>query len=367
MNRFDYDNFLSLLLRYMDRQVSRSERQYVERALKESEDARQLMKDVKDSLSWDISSLLPEGHSLPGKKLHRKRAPAYSRLFVCCGILAIVIGGLLFNMYPGLWGPYKKAEKELQITEAPNESSQRPRISLGAEAEIISENGYTRIISKPDLTVNKWHYVIVPRGCTFRIKLPDDTKVQLNADSKLRFPANFSSTNREVYLEGEAYFELSPDSSSMFVVHTRHGDLTSHATTFNVEAYPDEDQCVVSVISGSVAVTKKPQKTVSLKAGQALTIAGNEPNFHITSFDAAVITSRLEGKYFFFSKNIVDICRLIERVYNTTIVIDRSEINRNHFSGAFSSDLPVEIILEDLSGTGFVSYYRDSKGRWHLK
>lgn len=95
------------------------------------------------------------------------------------------------------------------------------------------------------------------------ITLLDGTTITLNANSKLRFPANFNSKMREVYLEGEAYFEVAHDSTSPFIVHTGNFRVTVLGTVFDVKDFPDENNYSVSLVKGKVKVTKDKAKRKS--------------------------------------------------------------------------------------------------------
>ena len=78
--------------------------------------------------------------------------------------------------------------------------------------------------------------------------LADGTKVWLNADSKLRFPVSFTAERREVYLEGEAYFEVAKDSEHPFIVHISRGAIEVLGTGFNVRDYREEQKTVTTML-----------------------------------------------------------------------------------------------------------------------
>ncbi len=100
----------------------------------------------------------------------------------------------------------------------------------------------------------KWVATSTALGEIRRLTLSDGTEVLLNAATKLKFPDAFSSKVREVYLEGEAWFDVKANPQHVFLVHT--GDLTTQVTGthFNVKAFPNEDRIEVALISGKVSV-----------------------------------------------------------------------------------------------------------------
>jgi ferric-dicitrate binding protein FerR (iron transport regulator) len=84
----------------------------------------------------------------------------------------------------------------------------------------------------------------------------DGTKITLNADSKIKYPTNSDKELREVYLEGEAYFDVAKDPSRPFVVYSQNINTTVLGTSFNVQAFPDENEIMVSLVEGNVKISR---------------------------------------------------------------------------------------------------------------
>lgn len=96
------------------------------------------------------------------------------------------------------------------------------------------------------------------------ILLADGSSIHLNANSSLRYPEKFTEANREVELTGEAFFDISKDSTHPFIVHTPYEDVTVLGTSFNVRAYDNEPNTEVAVVTGKVEVNSGVTKTVLL-------------------------------------------------------------------------------------------------------
>lgn len=95
--------------------------------------------------------------------------------------------------------------------------------------------------------------IIVPMGQKSELVLPDSTHIWLNSGSKLKYPTNFlSQSSREVYLEGEAYFEVSHRANSHFVVHMERSAVEVLGTKFNLRAYAEDAQIEASLFQGKV-------------------------------------------------------------------------------------------------------------------
>jgi len=105
-----------------------------------------------------------------------------------------------------------------------------------------------------------------------KLELPDGTRVVLNSGSRLRYPHDFNSGKREVYLdEGEAFFEVRPNAKKPFIVHSRHLRTLVLGTSFNVKAYSTLKTEVISVRTGRVGVSDAAKQLAPpLSRGQQL-------------------------------------------------------------------------------------------------
>lgn len=105
-----------------------------------------------------------------------------------------------------------------------------------------------------------------PRGGQYQITLPDGTKVWLNAASSLRYPVIFNADERKVSLTGEGYFEVAHDEQHPFIVESKGQSVQVIGTTFNINAYADEDVVTTTLVNGSIQVVQsKTGKTTILK------------------------------------------------------------------------------------------------------
>lgn len=99
-----------------------------------------------------------------------------------------------------------------------------------------------------------WHKVIVPRGGEFQISLEDGTRVWLNSESTLKYPEVFTGTTREVFLEGEAYFEVARNTNCPFIVHSGIQNIRVLGTSFGITNYADDQNLTTTLVSGKVQV-----------------------------------------------------------------------------------------------------------------
>jgi ferric-dicitrate binding protein FerR (iron transport regulator) len=116
--------------------------------------------------------------------------------------------------------------------------------------------------------------VATSNGSRTKLILPDGSSVWLNAGSKLNYNKNFDAALREVYLTGEAFFDVVKDPERPFLIHTSKMDVRVLGTQFNVKAYEQDKTFETSLIHGSVEVflKKEPGKKYLLKPNQKLVL-----------------------------------------------------------------------------------------------
>ena len=178
-------------------------------------------------------------------------------------------------------------------------------------------------------TNNGIHTLKIPRGMNQQLTLTDGTKVWLNAESTLEYPETFEGKpNREVYLKGEAYFEVTKDAEHPFRVKTDALETLVLGTSFNVRAYSKEDT-QVTLVEGSVKVSDKHQGELHLQPGEHTNQKLNKTKVE----KADDYHSWAEGMFYFDNTELVEIMRELGRWYNINIVFTNKEImhDRLHF------------------------------------
>lgn len=108
----------------------------------------------------------------------------------------------------------------------------------------------------------------VPLGGECYIVLEDGSKVWINAGSVLKYPACFGDTIREIYLEGEAYFEIEKNARP-FVVHSRLGDVRVLGTAFGITAYPEE-KMLTTLVNGKVVFEQPRREPLAITPGEQI-------------------------------------------------------------------------------------------------
>lgn len=135
----------------------------------------------------------------------------------------------------------------------------------------FTENRATDPDSDSELLYNT---LITPKGAKFQITLSDGSSIWLNAASSLRFPASFSTDQRAVSLDGEAYFEVAKEAGKPFLVHVKEMEVKVKGTHFNINAYEDDGSIHTTLLEGAVDVrmANGTAKSQELQPGNEATV-----------------------------------------------------------------------------------------------
>ena len=201
--------------------------------------------------------------------------------------------------------------------------------------------------------------VDVPKGKINKIILPDSTLVYINADSKLKY-SNFSGQqNREVFLEGEAYFDVTHDAKKPFIVHTAENDITVHGTAFNVYAYPAENIFRTSLERGNITVSHNKEKAVLLKVKQTYIFnKESKQSSVIETPDVTSCSAWKDGIITFRNQRFADMLHTLARTCNVTFELHNKKVGNIRFTGSFSSNDNIDLILGVVKTTTPFDYER---------
>ncbi|PWS32057.1 FecR family protein [Pedobacter paludis] len=205
-----------------------------------------------------------------------------------------------------------------------------------------------------------------PRGGQYQVNLPDGTKVWLNAESSLKYPAVFNQSNRVVELKGEAYFEVAkllnrsgkrvPFKVKSNLGEGRNQEVEVLGTHFNINAYQDEPSNKTTLLEGSVRILNVSASTSNLlKPGQQSIIRSSSPLILVKDVDAEEAVTWKDGFFSFNDENLETIMNKISRWYNVDIEYRGNKINKL-FGGRISRFNSVNEVLETLQTTGDVHF-----------
>ncbi|KAF0237011.1 MAG: Fe2+-dicitrate sensor membrane [Prolixibacteraceae bacterium] len=187
-----------------------------------------------------------------------------------------------------------------------------------------------------------------PKGSVSEVILPDGTVIFLNADSRVRYAMEGENGIREVFLTGEAWFDVAKNPDKPFVVHTSFYDVQVTGTQFNVKAYETDNEVVTTLEEGQVIIQSseklKLAEDIILKPGEQAVLSMSSKEFTIRNVNTKWFTSWKDNKLIFINTNLKELVVLLERRYGVEIEVLNKEILGLHFDGTIKNESIIEIM-----------------------
>ncbi|WP_282134747.1 FecR family protein [Seonamhaeicola maritimus] len=213
-----------------------------------------------------------------------------------------------------------------------------------------------------DLETEKLVYntLTVPYGKRFDVLLSDNTRVTLNAGTSLRYPIKFlKGYNREVFINGEAFFDVSEDKDHPFVVSAKDINVRVLGTKFNVSSYPEEINTKTVLVEGSVSLYQdeayKPLEATLLTPGHLATLNKLDNSISIEKVDVSLFTSWINGTVRFKHEAFKNILKKLERQYDVVINCDNNKLKETFFTASFDN-ASIEYILHTFKNNYDIEY-----------
>ena len=211
-----------------------------------------------------------------------------------------------------------------------------------------------------------YNTLFVPPGQRINLILADKSNVWLNANTEFRYPASFSEKNRTVYLNGEAYFDVSKNKKKPFIVKTGQGDIRVTGTSFNVEAYSRFNSFKTSLFEGGVEIHKNEVKLAVLKPNEKAVLSNDK-----------LVVSKIKdtdeylwrkGLIAFNNKQLEEILLSLEKYFDIRIQIDSKKLSRHTYTGKFRQSDGVDYALRVLQRSIRFTYERNEEtGTIHIR
>ena len=177
-------------------------------------------------------------------------------------------------------------------------------------------------------------------------QLPDGSRIWLNKGTKIEYNQQFGIGNRNVLLNGEAYFEVAKNKKLAFIVKTKSIDVTALGTSFNVNAYDDGNEVTTTLYTGKVNVqsTLTGYKTI-LNPFEVAVFSKTKDKITTYVFTGSDKPVWMEPEFRFDMLPLIDISKQLERNYNVVFVYRNQKIKHLKFSGTFDRDEKLDEIL----------------------
>lgn len=179
------------------------------------------------------------------------------------------------------------------------------------------------------------------------VELPDGTQVSLGSQTIFSYDDRYGETDRIVYLEGEAYFEVAKQQNKPFIVKTKEQDIEALGTKFNVMAYPTDSLLTTTLLDGTVLLTTKAlSHQIVLKPDEQLIYNRNTRSTSVHHVDASQFVAWTTGYYYFPEQSLETILYRLSHVYGVTFTVRSDALNRRYFSGTFYRGQSLKDIME---------------------
>lgn len=222
-----------------------------------------------------------------------------------------------------------------------------------AKEHQIKKNDRERRIDKPD-------QIIVPKGRRANIVFSDGTKMYVNADTRVAYPAIFTGDKREILVDGEVYLDVAPDPSRPFIVKTKNIEVKVLGTQFNVCAYKDEPGASVVLVSGRVEVRDAGNNKRVLTPDHMLELNGREAL--IKEVDVFEYICWKDNLMFLNDRKVGEVLNRLARYYGRTILFDK-EIGEIPLSGKLDLRESLEDVVEIICQSLFLRQETDERNK----
>lgn len=213
------------------------------------------------------------------------------------------------------------------------------------------------LFQKTQLTAETRTYFETTDKLMKKIRLPDGTQIFLNRNSKLSYQSTaFNKENREVWLEGEAFFEVTKDPHKPFIVHGGELETVVKGTSFNVKAYADIAKSVVSVRDGLVEV-RNSDKALSMLDKNKQIIYNKDSESYITEEKSwEDISGWMDGRLVLNHADISELQLRLRQHYDVELQVRGNALEQIALKSSFARGTPVQVVLESLSLLYGISY-----------
>lgn len=356
MNKLSNIKFKRLILKYIDQTSSSSELKIMINALKDPKNVKLFKSYIKTNYysiyamnefeTEDILNELRRKIRLTEKK---EKGVLFLKKSLKYAAIVIVMFGLgyyshLNDIGHGVEVPkiIPKADDIVLIAGNRNLIIKKDEHKTSNEKKLVSNINLiqksNQLIYDNDAKIEKlsFHTLKVPYGKRFNIIFSDGSTVYLNSGSTIKYPVKFlPNQQREVFLQGEAFFDVVENKSDLFIVNSNGINVEVYGTKFNVRNYPEDYNSDIVLVQGSVGISNS-QNNVVTKLTPGYKGSVNKENLSVekSKINTKIYTSWIDGEFIFRNENFSQILRKLERVYNVTIIDNREKKIKELFNAA---------------------------------
>lgn len=200
-----------------------------------------------------------------------------------------------------------------------------------------------------------WQTSTAQTGKLLKVTLGDGSEIILNAGSTLTYPKHFASDQREVRLEGEAFFNVVPDADKPFIVNTDKINIMVLGTSFNIHAHPGLDT-KVTVATGKVSVATKDKNLGLLLPNQQISYDNLTDEYHVTETDAELATTWQKGEIRLDGVSFRELAVVIENTWGISLETSSERLESASYKTTFHTNNEIEDIMKVISKISGANY-----------
>lgn len=271
---------------------------------------------------------------------------------------------------------YKSNADELWLQMEARMKSQEPRIvkitlnklrwiTVAASFLLILMLSFTGYVGKQWYQTNTITQSYSSLNGKSKVTLPDGSEVWLNAESRIEYSSKAWERERNVHLEGEAFFKVSKNPDRPFIVKSQGFEVMVHGTVFDVDARKKAEELNVSLLSGSVSV-KSDQETKMILPGEMAVCSKNTGTIDVEKSDVEFAAMWAKESMRFERKSIKELSRYLSKWYSVKIILDPNIPEDQAYTFTVTSE-PFEEILRLMARTNPIEYSFDEKNVVRIK
>ena len=237
-------------------------------------------------------------------------------------------------------------------------------LSNKAEVMITDDNriivrtakGEEMSMSGVEFSDKKMGWLAVPKGKRASVSFADGSKATLRPGSKIVFPSEFGKINREIFVEGEVFMEVTKNKLKPFIVKTDKMDVEVLGTSFDVQAYPSQNTQSVILVTGLVNVKTTSNRVTQITPNQKFTLNASSNTEIVKQVKVYDYISWKEDILSFESEKLSVVLKALSNYYGITFNYNAEQLNQITLSGKLNLNDNIEDVMLVLTATANIKY-----------
>ena len=319
---------------------------------------------LKERKIWNAILMYSVNPTIKATATHKR---LFLSLYKYAAIAVIAFGVGFYTLHNrNVPGDFLSHLSPMDISEPVLLQNNQKYIALGAESfslneqkGIVKNNHTDRLLSYHQEDASRGfsfgkkragNRLRVPQGQTYKLALADGTNVMLNAESELTFPSEFDTDRREVFLKGEAFFQVTHNEKAPFIVHTDQLDVQVLGTTFNVSGYNNENMLKVTLVEGSIRIHQQGD-SVKIRPNEQYNYNKNTREKRVQTVDTELFTSWVNDEYIFKDTTLDEIFNRINHWYMFDVTYESPSLKEKRFFLTIGRDASLDQIIQIINST----------------